>query len=87
MDSNGPFARIASLLAAWALLLLITGLIDSVAGTFLQLPTSAWELCGFLVIRHRRVRPPTQRLEGLDVVSGLRMLWWAAAWPIFLLRR
>lgn len=79
--------RVLALLAAWAIVMGVTGLFDAYFGTITELLTVSWLGAGLYVMRAKAIACPVPDADRIDVRGAFRTLWWAAYWPFYLRRK
>jgi len=79
--------QFAALLITWTILSGVTGLFDELYNSNSRLLLTAWLCIGIGVMVSKNIDFPLPRVDRIDVQGAFRMLWWAAFWPRYLLRK
>ena len=77
--------RFVALLVAWSLVLVLAAFIDWVADIRIWPLVVAWICLGLFVMLWKPRHHPLPDGRFVDVRGALRMLWWAAGWPLRIL--
>jgi hypothetical protein len=72
---------------AYGLVLMIPLFVDFTFDTSTELMAIVWLNVGLFIMRLKRMPFPTPDMGRVDVVGGLRVLWWALFWPSYLRRK
>ena len=77
--------RFVALLVAWSLVLVLAAIVDWVAKIRIWPFVVAWIVVGLVVMLWKPRHHPLPDGRFVDVRGALRMLWWAAGWPLRIL--
>jgi hypothetical protein len=79
--------QVAALLIAWTILLAVAGLVDELCNTITQLLAIAWLCAGIGIMLLMKMDFPFPQVDRIDVPGAFKMLWWAAFWPSYLIKK
>jgi hypothetical protein len=79
--------RLVALAVAWSLVLVFAAIVDWVADSQIWLFVVVWIWAGLFVMLLSPRQHPLPDGSFVDVRGALRMLWWAAQWPLRILNR
>ena len=70
---------------AYAGVLMVPVIFDFIYDTHSELYVIVWLNVGLFVMRLKKISFPEPAMNHIDIVGGLRVLWWALFWPRYLL--
>ena len=78
--------RAVALLVAWNLVLALCALAGHALDFQFWPAVMGWVLVGLMLMLRNSVEAPIPAGTYVDVAGALRMLWWAARWPMRLFK-
>jgi hypothetical protein len=79
--------RAVALLVAWNLAMALCAMVGHAIDFQFWPAVTGWVLAGLILMLRDSVDAPIPAGTYVDVVGALRMLWWAAQWPMRLFKR
>lgn len=86
LSAKQLFFHITGMALAYTCVLIVPTVFDFSFDTHTELYVIAWLTVGLLVMQIKEIRYPAPAVDRVDVIGGLRVLWWALFWPRYLLR-
>lgn len=81
------FIRTVALMVAWGILLVIAAAVGAICGYRVWLFLVFWLWAGLFQMLLKPGHGPLPCGDSVDILGALAMLWWAARWPIRLLKK
>ena len=79
--------RAVALLVAWGFLLMLAAIVGTIIGVRIWPFLVLWVWFGLLAMLYKPDNHPLPDDKVVDVMGALAMLWWAAKWPLRLLKK
>ncbi len=87
MNARNLIYHLIAMTAAYGLVLLVPVFCDFFFDTHVQIYVVIWCNIGLFVMRAKKMAFPIPDMRRIDVVGGLKTLWWAVFWPNYLIRK
>ncbi|GGC76915.1 hypothetical protein [Undibacterium terreum] len=87
MKLKNLVCHLIAMTLAYGLVLFAPVLCDFFFDTHVQIYVVIWCNIGLFVMRAKNMPFPIPDMGRIDVVGGLKTLWWAVFWPNYLIRR
>lgn len=84
MNARNYLNHMIAMVIAYGLVLIAPLICDFVFDTYLEIAVIAWCNIGLFVMRLRKMPFPVPDTSRIDIVGGLKVLWWAIFWPNYL---
>ena len=87
MNAQHSVQQLVAVSLAFAIVLAGPLIVDCLFDTCLELDTIIWFNLGLFVMRRTSMAFPMPAPDRVDILGGLRVLWWAAFWPRYVLKK
>ena len=86
MNTKHFIFHVIGMALAYICVLIVPIFFDFSYQTHTELYVIAWLTVGLLVMQIKVISYPKPYIDRIDVIGGLKVLWWALFWPRYLLQ-